>query len=89
MVQNPEVQKRAQQELDTVIGHGRLPTMDDRSRLPYMEALLLEVLRYHPIGPMGMLNLFFCYGTHSVRWARSLSINDPRYPTLRIRRRLL
>lgn len=54
MVQNPEVQKRAQQELDTVIGHGRLPTMDDRSRLPYMEALLLEVLRYHPIGPMGI-----------------------------------
>ena len=54
MVLNPEVQKRAQEELDTVIGHGRLPTMDDRSRLPYMEALLLEVLRYHPIGPMGM-----------------------------------
>jgi cytochrome P450 len=53
MVLNPEVQKRAQEELDTVIGHGRLPTMDDRSRLPYMDALLLEVLRYHPIGPMG------------------------------------
>jgi cytochrome P450 len=54
MVLNPEVQKRAQLELDTVIGHGRLPTMDDRPRLPYMDALLLEVLRYHPIGPMGM-----------------------------------
>lgn len=54
MVLNPEVQKRAQEELDTVVGHGRLPTMDDRPRLPYMEALLLEVLRYHPVGPMGI-----------------------------------
>jgi hypothetical protein len=40
MVHNPHIQKRAQEELDTVIGHGRLPTMDDRSRLPYMNALL-------------------------------------------------
>jgi cytochrome P450 len=60
MVLNPEVQKRAQEELDTVIGHGRLPGMDDRSRLPYMEAMLLEVLRYHPIGPMGTFTFRGC-----------------------------
>ncbi|KAG5649957.1 hypothetical protein H0H81_001313 [Sphagnurus paluster] len=54
MVLNPEVQKKAQEELDTVIGHGRLPNLDDRPRLPYMEALLNEVHRYHPIGPMGI-----------------------------------
>ncbi|KAG6909522.1 hypothetical protein DXG01_017079 [Tephrocybe rancida] len=54
MVLNPDVQKKAQGELDTIVGHGRLPSMEDRSRLPYMEALLLEVLRYHPIGPMGI-----------------------------------
>lgn len=53
MVRNPDVQKKAQEELDAVVGHGRLPGLDDRSRLPYMGALLLEVLRYHPVGPMG------------------------------------
>ncbi|KAF5379372.1 hypothetical protein D9615_006583 [Tricholomella constricta] len=54
MVLNPDVQKKAQEELDSIIGHGRLPSLDDRSRLPYMEALLNEVHRYHPIGPMGI-----------------------------------
>jgi hypothetical protein len=54
MVLNPDVQRKAQEEIDTIVGHGRLPSLDDRPRMPYMEALLLEVLRYHPIGPMGM-----------------------------------
>jgi cytochrome P450 len=35
----PEVQRRAQAELDVVIGRERLPTFDDRPRLPYIEAL--------------------------------------------------
>ncbi|KAG6899211.1 hypothetical protein C0993_012226 [Termitomyces sp. T159_Od127] len=54
MVLNPEVQKKAQEELDSVLGPGLFPTLQDRSRLPYMEALLLEILRFHPIGPMGI-----------------------------------
>uniref|UniRef100_P9WEI7 Cytochrome P450 monooxygenase claR n=1 Tax=Ampulloclitocybe clavipes TaxID=56467 RepID=CLAR_AMPCV len=54
MVLYPEVQKKAQKEIDTVIGTDRLPTLDDRSRLPYIEAVLKEVLRWHPIGPMGI-----------------------------------
>ncbi|KAG6896383.1 hypothetical protein C0992_008664 [Termitomyces sp. T32_za158] len=54
MVLNPEVQKKAQEELDSVLEPGLLPTLGDRSRLPYMEALLLEILRFHPIGPMGI-----------------------------------
>lgn len=50
----PEVQKRAQEELDAVIGTDRLPTLDDRERLPYMRALVSEVLRWNPIGPLGV-----------------------------------
>ncbi|KAG6827504.1 hypothetical protein H0H92_011524 [Tricholoma furcatifolium] len=41
----PEIQKKAQEELDNVIGHGHLPNSDDRQRLPYLEAVLLETLR--------------------------------------------
>jgi hypothetical protein len=41
----PDKQEKAQQELDTVIGHNRLPEFSDRSSLPYLDALLQEVLR--------------------------------------------
>ena len=49
----PEVQKRAQHELDTVVGRDRLPTLADRDRLPYLQALCLEVLRWMPAAPLG------------------------------------
>ncbi|KAK6379432.1 hypothetical protein LTS17_006350 [Exophiala oligosperma] len=48
----PRVQKKAQEEIDRVIGDHRLPTFSDRADLPYVEALLKETLRWHPIGPM-------------------------------------
>ena len=56
MTLHPEVQQRAQAEFDTVIGYGaRLPGIRDRDRLPYVEALCKEVLRFHPPGPCGEL----------------------------------
>jgi hypothetical protein len=39
-------QKRAQEEIDTVIGPNRLPEFSDRKSLPYVECLMQEVLRY-------------------------------------------
>ncbi|THU99695.1 cytochrome P450, partial [Dendrothele bispora CBS 962.96] len=50
----PDVQRKAQQELDTVLGHGKLPTFDDRSSLPYIDAIYLEVMRWHPAIPLGV-----------------------------------
>ena len=50
---NPDVQTRAQRELDAVTGRERLPTIKDRSRLPYIEAMCKEVLRWKPVGPVG------------------------------------
>lgn len=49
----PEVQKKAQQEIDEVIGKHRLPRMVDRERLPYLTAVYKEVLRWQSIGPLG------------------------------------
>jgi cytochrome P450 len=49
----PEVQKRAQAELDSVISRERLPTYDDKPRLPYIEAISKELLRWHMVTPMG------------------------------------
>ncbi|KAI0274190.1 cytochrome P450 [Russula aff. rugulosa BPL654] len=50
----PRVQRRAQTELDVVIGRDRLPTFDDRSRLPYIEALCKELLRWKMVTPVGV-----------------------------------
>jgi cytochrome P450 len=41
----PDKQQKAQQEIDTVVGLNRLPEFSDRSSLPYVEAVLQEVLR--------------------------------------------
>jgi len=46
MVLNPDSLKKAQDEMDTVVGRHRLPTIDDRPSLPYLECVLKEVLRY-------------------------------------------
>ena len=53
MVLNPHVQERVHEEIDRVIGTDRLPALEDRNELPYVDALLKEVLRWHPVGPMG------------------------------------
>lgn len=50
----PEVQRKAQLELDAVLGSVRLPTHADREHLPYLNALVLETLRWHPVGPLGV-----------------------------------
>ncbi|KAG9308639.1 cytochrome P450 [Chiua virens] len=50
----PQVMKKAQQELDSVVGSNRLPTFSDRPSLPYMEALFTELLRWHTPGPITM-----------------------------------
>lgn len=45
MATNPEVQKKVQAEIDTVIGRDRSATMKDRVEMPYMCASIDEVLR--------------------------------------------
>jgi len=49
----PEVQKRAQAELDSVVSRDRLPTSEDKPRLPYIEAICKELLRWHVVTPLG------------------------------------
>ncbi|KAH9937821.1 CyP450 monooxygenase [Epithele typhae] len=54
MATYPAVQKRAQEELDAVVGPDRLPTLADRAALPYVDAVLKECLRWHPILPLAL-----------------------------------
>lgn len=57
MALNPEVQKRAQMEIDQVIGKDRLPQISDRESLPYVEALIKEVMRWNPMLPISTRHL--------------------------------
>ncbi|KAI3577934.1 cytochrome P450 [Fusarium oxysporum f. sp. albedinis] len=46
--------KKAQEEIDGVISNERLPNCSDRQSLPYVNAIVKEVLRWHPVAPMGL-----------------------------------
>lgn len=48
MVKYPEVQKKAQEEIQRVIGSDRLPVYEDRANLPYVESVMIESLRLRP-----------------------------------------
>ena len=46
MLHYPEVMKKAQAELDSVVGPARLPGFDDYEMLPYIQAVVRETLRW-------------------------------------------
>ncbi|GAB1525884.1 hypothetical protein RhiTH_009050 [Rhizoctonia solani] len=50
----PDVQEKAQREIDQVVGTDRLPTTEDRAKLHYVERLLAEIVRWHPSAPFGV-----------------------------------
>lgn len=43
MVCNPDVMRKAQEEIDRVVGRKRLPTFEDRANMPYFRAVIREV----------------------------------------------
>ena len=52
IVAHSEVQKNVHEEIDQMIGKERTPCDKDRSRMPYIEAVLLESMRCHCAGPI-------------------------------------
>ncbi|TFY58367.1 hypothetical protein EVG20_g8178 [Dentipellis fragilis] len=54
MIAFPDVQRRAQEELDTVVGHSRAPTFADFEHLPYIQATVRESLRWRATVPLGL-----------------------------------
>jgi len=53
MTLHPDFQRRAQAEIDSVTGGTRLPQYEDRQSLPFVDALVKEVLRWNPVVPGG------------------------------------
>ncbi|KAK6383733.1 hypothetical protein LTS17_003025 [Exophiala oligosperma] len=53
MVLYPEVQKKAQAEIDAVVGDKRLPTWSDYKSMPYLATMVKEAMRWRPTAPLG------------------------------------
>lgn len=54
MAKYPEIQKKAQAEIDEIVGLDRLPNVTDRGSMPYVEALYREILRWKPVTPLAL-----------------------------------
>ncbi|KAF9072873.1 cytochrome P450 [Rhodocollybia butyracea] len=54
MALHPEKQRKAQEEIDRLVGTERRPTFEDRSQLPYVESIIKEVYRWNPVGPIAV-----------------------------------
>ncbi|TEB27924.1 cytochrome P450 98A3 [Coprinellus micaceus] len=54
LASHPKVQKKAQAELDGVVGSGRLPMVTDRPSLPYIHAIVKELGRWYTVAPLGI-----------------------------------
>jgi cytochrome P450 len=91
MVLYPDVQRRAQGEIDSVVGRDRLPTFEDRASLPYIESILRETLRWHPIVPLSVPHAtssddtydgyFIPKGTAVISNIWAMSRDEKRYPS--------
>ena len=81
MALNPAVAKKAQAEIDAVVGTDRLPSFADREHLPYVNALAKEVFRWNTVVPTGtfpLSSLYSCVAEGSN--SRPTSSNPGRYP---------
>ncbi|KLO06514.1 CyP450 monooxygenase [Schizopora paradoxa] len=69
MTLHPEVQMRAHEEIDRVVGSDRLPDFDDRESVPYVEAIVKECLRWNQPLPLGIPHFLTeddVYGGHFI-----------------------
>ncbi|KAK2465511.1 hypothetical protein APHAL10511_002403 [Amanita phalloides] len=54
MTRHPEILVKAQKEMDRVVGTERLPDLEDRASLTFLECIFNEVLRWNPPVPLGL-----------------------------------
>ncbi|EGO23877.1 hypothetical protein SERLADRAFT_416180 [Serpula lacrymans var. lacrymans S7.9] len=78
MFLHPDVQRKAQLEIDSIIGRDRLPDFSDRPSLPYVEAVFRETLRWRPVAPP--LGYFIPKGAVVIPNIWAMTHNEDKYP---------
>ncbi|KAG1876663.1 cytochrome P450 [Suillus subalutaceus] len=79
MVLYPDVQTRARAEIDQAVRHDKMPCLDDRASLPYLDAILREVLRWYPLTPLGIPHATSnddVYGEHFIPKGAIVMVNQ-------------
>jgi hypothetical protein len=56
MMLHPEVHRKGQEEISRVCDPSQLPSYDDADSLPYVTAIVLEVVRWSSVGPTGIIS---------------------------------
>uniref|UniRef100_F1M6Z6 Cytochrome P450 n=1 Tax=Rattus norvegicus TaxID=10116 RepID=F1M6Z6_RAT len=88
MLKYPHVAEKVQKEIDQVIGSHRLPTLDDRTKMPYTDAVIHEIQRFADLIPIGLPHrvtndtMFLGYllpKNTEVYPILSSALHDPRY----------
>ena len=57
LANHSEIQKRIQNEIDSIVARDRFPSLDDQPNLPYLEASILELMRWRTISPFAILHV--------------------------------
>ncbi|XP_036620354.1 vitamin D 25-hydroxylase isoform X1 [Trichosurus vulpecula] len=52
----PNIQGRVHKEIDLIVGPNRMPSLEDKSQMPFTEAVLHEVLRFCNVVPLGIFH---------------------------------
>ena len=60
LANHPAVQERLQKEIDSVVSKDRQPSMDDMSKMTYVEATILELMRLKTVLPLGVPRATLC-----------------------------
>ncbi|KAI0937993.1 hypothetical protein AcV7_003311 [Taiwanofungus camphoratus] len=78
LLANPEVQRKAQKEIDAVVGPDRMPTLGDIERLPYVQAIIHETHRSRPVTPVNFPHVAMAdlqYGQYVIPKGTSIFAN--------------
>jgi len=54
LVAFPDIQRKAQKEIDEIVGFERVPTVEDFENLPYIQAIVKETHRFRPVAPLAI-----------------------------------
>lgn len=60
MAKYPEIQRKAQEELEAYVGPNRLPDFSDYGNLVYCRAIVKETFRWRPVIPYGVIHRVMC-----------------------------